>query len=534
MTIKLRPYQAEGLTALWNYFEGGGRGHPLIAWPTGTGKGIIPAVFIEYVLKTFPNQRFLMITHVKELIKQNLKNLKLIWPDSPVGVFSAGLKQKDTAFPIVFGGIQSMIKCPQIFGHRDIIFIDEAHLISVDESSMYLTFIAAMKLINPNVRVIGLTATPFRMGQGMLTDGKLFTDIVHDLTGMKGFNKLLEDGYLSPLIPKRTKTQFDISNVGILKGEFIASQLQKAVDKNEITFAGLRELVEASENRRSWLLFASGIEHSDHIAGMLGQFGIECASVHSKQSDAYNDAVIEAFKNFDLQAIVNYGKLTTGFDHPGIDLIGDFRPTMSVPLHIQKYGRGTRPTEFKSNCLVLDFAKNTERLGCINDPIIPRKKGEKAGDMPVKICEECGVYNHISARFCAGCGAEFNFKIKITSKAGHQELIKSETPIIETFDVEYVVYARKQKIDKETKIELSPPYVQATYFTGLRSFKENVFPEHQGYAKKLFENWWKQRHSIDPPQTTNEVLQHQSNLRIPKKIKVHVNTKWPAVVGTEW
>ena len=209
--IKLRDYQIEGLKAIWSYFADGGKGNPVIAWPTGTGKSIIPATFIMEIMKIWPNQRFLIITHVKELIKQNYDLMMELWPNAPAGIYSAGLKQKDIAFPIIFGGIQSMIKNPAQFGHRDIIIIDEAHLVSSNESSQYLTFIATMKIINPYLKVIGMSATPFRMGMGYITENGVFTDIVHDITGLDKFNQLIDDGYICPLVPKRTKTELDVS-----------------------------------------------------------------------------------------------------------------------------------------------------------------------------------------------------------------------------------------------------------------------------------------------------------------------------------
>lgn len=529
MKINLRPYQIDGLTAVWNYFQEGNTGNPVIAWPTGTGKSIIPAVFIMEVMKLWPNQRFLIITHVKELIKQNYDLMIELWPNAPVGIFSAGLKRKDTAYPIIFGGIQSMIKNPAQFGKRDIIFIDEAHLVSADESSQYLTFIATMKLINPYVKVIGMSATPFRMGMGYITDGGLFTHIVHDVTSLSAFNKLIDDGYISPLIPRRTKTEIDVSNVGIQNGDYIGSQLQKAADKNEITYAGLREIVEYGSDRKSWLLFASGIEHAEHIAEMLTTFNIQCAAVHSKQADNYNDNAIQAFKSGELQSIVNYGKLTTGFNHPEIDLIGMFRPTLSVPLWVQMLGRGTRPVAGKNNCLVLDFARNTPRLGPINDPIIPRKKGEGVGDAPVKICEACGVYNHAAARVCSNCGEEFIFKIKIIKTSGTEELIKSDKPVIEVFDIERAIYVEKRATN-------GLPYVRITYYTrgGMQSFNENVFPEHSGLSRQKFKMWWQQRHTSEPPKTARDALKYISELRVPRKITVHVNLKYPEVLSCEY
>lgn len=526
--IELRPYQIDGLNALWSYFANGGTGHPVLAWPTGVGKSIVPAEFIKQAMKIWPNQRFLMITHVKELIEQNSEVMRLIWPNAPLGIYSAGLKQKQFQLPVVFGGIQSMIKRPQIFGHRDIIFIDEAHLVSQDESSQYLSFIATMTLINPHIKVIGMSATPFRMGQGRITDEGLFTDIVHDLTGIDQFNKLIADGFLAPLVPRRTKTELDVSGVSMANGDYIGSQLQDAVDKNEITYAGLREMVEAGHDRKSWLIFSSGIEHAEHIAEMLCSFGVDCAPVHSKRTADYNDAAIRAFKDGSLRSIVNFSKLTTGFNHPGIDLIGDFRPTMSIPLHIQKLGRGTRPAPNKRNCLVLDFGRNVPRLGPINDPIIPNKKSKEPGEVPVKICEMCGVYNHLKVRFCTNCGNEFQFQIKIVPKSGTDEImVKSDLPVIELFNVTHAIYMKRQKDGK-------PPYIRATYYCGLRAFSENVFPEAVGYGRHLFNNWWRQRHVSEPPLNTTEALKFISELRTPKRISVWANKKWPEIMSAEY
>jgi len=555
--IQLRPYQTDGLDAIWNYFQSGNIGNPVLAWPTGTGKSVVPAIFIESVMRLWPTQRFLMITHVKELIQQNYNVLLKVWFNAPVGIYSAGLKQKDYAHSIVYGGIQSMIKNPMQFGFRDIIFIDEAHLISQEDSSMYLTFIAAMKLINPNLKVIGLTATPFRMGQGYITDGGLFTDIVHDLTSMDNFNKLISDGYLAPLIPLRTKTELNVNEVSVQKGEFVASSLQKAVDKQEITFQGLREVVDAGANRNAWLLFASGIEHAEHIAEMLGSFGIDCAPIHSKRPSNYNDDAINAFKSGELKSLVNYGKLTTGFDYPSIDLIGMFRPTLSVPLWIQMLGRGTRPvypagmpletveqrleairSSHKQNCLVMDFARNTPRLGPINDPQIPRKKGEGQGEVPIKICDNCGAYNHTRVQFCCQCGNEFEFKIKIKAKAGTEELIRTndkiETPIIELFDVDRVSYNRHIKIDRKTKTALSAPMIKVQYMCGLRMFNEWVLMQGTGLNLHKAHEWWRMRTKENIPVTTDEALSRLSELRVPRKIEVHVNLKYPEIKRVIW
>lgn len=524
--ITPRWYQQEAIAAIYHYFMSKD-GNPLIGLPTGTGKSLIPALFIYNVMRQWPNQRFLLLTHVKELIQQNADVIREVWDNVPLGIYSAGLKEKNPVMPIVYAGVQSAKNHPYLFGHRDIIFIDEAHLVNQDEASMYIGFLQVMKALNPKVKVIGLSATLYRMGQGMLHDGSLiFTDVIYDKTNFEGFNQLLNDKVMKPLIPLRTKIELDVSNVGMAKGEFIQSQLQHAVDVAQVTWESLRELVEAGHNRRSWLIFASGIEHAEHIAAMLGQFGIDCAAVHSKQAPEYNDRAIRAFKDFSLRAIVNYGKLTTGFNHPAIDLIGMLRPTMSVPLWVQMLGRGTRP--IGENCLVLDYARNAPRLGPINDPVIPRKKGEGAGDVPIKLCDHCGAFNHIKVKTCVNCGREFTFEIKITKRSGDAELIKSDLPIIEEFKVDNVIYAKNVKAGKS-------PNIKVTYQCGLRSFNEWLLPEYPGgLPRHKFHEWWRQRHLLPPPSTVDDALKYTHECKVPKKIKVWLNKRYPEITGVEF
>ncbi len=538
--MQLRYYQQDALDALYNYFITHPNGNPLIALPTGTGKSVLPAAFINGIMRSWPMQRFGMITHVKELIQQNAEELLKLWPEAPLGIHSAGLKQRDYAHPIIYGGVRSMVKKADWFGHRDIIFIDEAHLLSGDSESEYHSLLSMVKLINPNLKIVGMTATKYRMGMGLLTSNGIFTDIVYDKTDYEGFNELLDAGYMAPLIPQRTRTEFDLSNVSIQNGEFVATQLQGAVDKAEVTYEAIKELVHFGQDRKCWLLFASGIEHAEHIAEQLGAFGIDCAPVHSKRPAEYNDAAIKAFKNFELRAIVNYGKLTTGFNHPWIDLIGMLRATLSVPLWVQMLGRGTRPATWladipgsfnKTNCKVFDFARNTPRLGPINDPQIPKMKKGEAGEMPVKLCEYCGAYNHTKVTFCCQCGEAFTFQVKIISKAGTDELIKTAatepTPIIETMKVLNATYTKHQ--GKSGK----PPTIKVMYFTTGLAYTEYVCLEHGGMAGKMARDWWRKRSPKEPPATVDEAL-HNNALRCPRFIRVHVNLKYPEILAVEF
>lgn len=556
-----RWYQTEAELAPFRYYEKGGTGNGLICMPTGTGKSLVIANFIKRVFSLYPNQRIMMLTHVKELIEQNAEKLLRVWPTAPLGIYSAGLNSRDMILPIVYGGVKSVknaiertnnlasdlnnMNVHAHFGHRDLVLIDECHLFSEKEDTDYAYVIKELKKINPNLKVIGLTATPYRMKQGHLTDkGGIFDEVIYDITALEPFNRLIAEGFLAPLIPQPTDTFYDISQVKISGGDYVLKQLQKAVNIDKKTYEACVEMVTKGSDRKTWLVFTSGIEHSDKVADCLNYLGIKAVSVHSKKPEKENTQAIKELKNGTIRAIVNADKLTTGFDCPAIDLIGMLRHTLSPGLWVQMLGRGTRPSPEtgKVNCLVLDFARNTERLGPINDPVIPKAPGAKksTGEVPVKICPICSTYVHTTAKFCPGikddgeeCGYEFQFQNKLF-ESSHKELIKSDLPQIEYFKVDAVFYNLHEKRDKITGMLSGPPSMKVSYVCGLRMFFEWICLEHVGNSSKQARDWWRMRHYEEPPKTSFEAVQKSNQLRKPTQIKVWVNKKYPEILSADF
>lgn len=538
MSFNLRWYQEESINALLSYNF---NKNPLLALPTGAGKSVIIAEFIRRALVLYPNTRIMMLTHVKELVQQNAEKLLSVWPNAPLGIFSAGLRQKDTGYPITFGNMQSVVSymksCNEQevphFGYIDLLIVDECHLISEKDETSYRTIINELLKVNPNIRVIGLTATPYRMKSGSLLEGGIFGEVIYDITQSDQFLRLIRDGYLSPLIPKRTQVEIDVSNVSLIGGEYNLSQLAKVSDKNEITYNAVREIVETglSQNRKAWLIFATSVEHCEHINAMLLSMGIDSATCHSKLKFKENDENIVAFKEGKLRCLVNNNKLTTGFDNPNIDLIGMLRPTQSVGLWLQMMGRGTRISPNKENCLVLDFAGNTKRLGPINEPNIPnrnKKKGEKISGAPVKVCAQCDCYNHARASVCNVCGAEFDMSPNLFAHSSSLELIVDNSPQYETFIVDNVIYnEHRTKNGKSTLL--------VTYMCGLNArYNEYICLEHEGWALKQARDWWRQRSGEDAPRTVYEALAKAQKLKKPISITVHTNKKYPEIVSVSF
>jgi DNA repair protein RadD len=524
----LRPYQLAAIDAVYNYFATHA-GNPIIALPTGTGKSVVIAEFCRKVLITFPGQKIIIATHSKELIEQNHAKIVEHWPVAPAGIFSASVGRRDIA-PITFVGIQTVAKNPGQFGHVDLLMIDECHLVGQSANAQYLKFIAGLKQVNPNLKTIGLTATPFRLGMGMLTEGGVFTDICYDLTERTAFNRLIAEGYIAPLTTRKTETELDVSGVGKSGGEFISTELQDAVDKSPITSAALTEACKYGVDRKSWLIFAAGLEHADHICEMLVLMGVPTAVVSGDLLKPERERILRDFKAGIYRAVVNMNVLTTGFDFPGIDLIVMLRPTSSPGLWVQMLGRGTRPAEGKKDCLVLDFAGNTKRLGPINDPIIPRKKGASGGggQAPVRLCPVCNCYSHASARECEACGEIFPTSIKIQAASSQAQVIADDLPQIVEFKVTGVSFHRHDKPGR-------PPSLRVSYVCGLRRFDQWVCLEHTGYAQYKAAQWWNEHGSTPVPTTVDEALvRAPAELAQPKAIYVWTNCKHPEIMRYEF
>lgn len=543
--MQLRYYQDDAVCAVLNYLDNNTTGNPVVAMPTGTGKSVVIAEIVRRVLMRWPTIRFMMATHVKELIAQNADKLHTMLPGVDLGIYSAGLKQKTALSPVVYGGVASMVKNPKLFGHRHLMLVDECHLISDTNEAMYLTLIDQLRIMNPKLRVVGFTATPYRMGLGLLTNGRMFDAICYDDTTLERFNQLIAQGYLAMLIPQQTDAYID--KEGVLTsstGDYVQAQAEDRA--MQVTRAALTEAVMKHRHTRfSWLVFAGGLKHCYQIRDILTELGVTCTVIHSNSKDypiteKERDDRIADFKAGKYQAVINYGVLTTGFDHPPIDMIIMLRLTKSVPLWVQMLGRGTRPFDGnhifppKKNCLVLDFARNTRLLGPINDPIIPQKKGGGVGDAPVKICECCGTYNHISVKWCVGCGEEFQFAVKIHKQADDAELIRDLDPVYERFYVTQVYYSR-HKPSKFSKSGLDT--LKVAYFVKGQAlpFYEYICIEHKGHARNSAVNWWSQRSATDCPATIEEALQQLSALREPTMLTVWTNaTPLPVIVRCDY
>lgn len=536
----LRPYQQDALDALYSYF-GKFDGNPLIVLPTGMGKSVVFAEFLRGAVQSWPDTRAVGVTHVRELIQQTVTALLRLWPDAPVGIYSAGLGKKDLRAQIVMAGIQSIYRQAYQVQRCDLVTVDECHLIPRNSDTMYGRFLRELKEINPYMKTVGFTATPFRLDSGMLHkgDGALFHGIAYEMTILEA----VQQGYLTEIVPKQTDTTLNVEGVGTRGGEFIAGQLEAAVDIDATTQAAVREIIELGANRRSWLVFAAGVKHAEHIRDAIRAHGITAETVTGDTPTDERDRILRDFKAGRVRSLTNVSVLTTGFDAPGVDLIAMMRPTKSAGLYVQMLGRGTRlidgaignlPTpadrleaiakSAKPNCLMLDFAGNARRHGPV-DRIKVSEPGKGEGEAPIKVCPDCATICYAGVRVCPDCGHEFPPPEPEVSRAADTAPVLSSQIQTEWVDVDRVDYARHDR--KE------PNSLRVEYTCGMSTHREWVCFEHVGYARQKACAWWAERSSEPVPATVGEALSACERLPWPARIGLQPDGKYTRIVGYE-
>ncbi len=524
MPLVLRPYQESALAALDRYF-GSAKGNPLIVAPTGSGKSLMIAEFCRRALTSWPETTILMLTHVRELVQQNADELRGLWPEAPVGIYSAGLGLRQVR-PITFGGIQSLYDQAPKLGHVDLVLVDEAHLVPAAGEGMYRTLLADLQKVNPLVKVIGFTATPFRTDSGRLTDeGGIFTDVAYDIDLLM----LVRDGFLSRLISSPVKDEgvIDTTGVHVRAGEFVQSELEQAA--MGVVEPALREVVRFGATRKSWLIFASGVDHGFEVAAKLGDlFKIDARMIEGGTPKEQRDEITSDFKAGKLRALVNANVLTTGFNAPNVDLIVLLRATKSPGLMVQMCGRGMRNSPGKSNCLVLDFGGNFDRHGPIN-AIRPRRRrvdGSMSDPEPVKprLCFVCGQQEVVRADVCQFCGDPWPKHDPSHGTTASTAPVLAEPRRLE---VKQVAYSPHVKPGKTTSMVVS-------YHTSDGWLDEWICLEHTGFARQKATQWWNQRGMRPIPSTIQEALERVDELRVPEAIHAGMEGRFWRITAYYW
>jgi len=490
--IKLRWYQSESVKYTFDYLKKYKDRNPCIVLPTGAGKTIVMAEICKKAMQW--GRRVLILAHVKELLSQTYGKICEYCPEADVGLYSAGLGRRDLGNQIIVGGIQSVFNKAWDMGPFDLIIIDEMHLIPVETEGRYNTFLNQAREVNKAVRLVGLTATPYRLKGGYVYgEDNLFNDISYEV----GVRKLIEEGYLCKLSCKASIHKFDDAGLHTKMGEFIDAELDEKLNKEEVIRAACEEIDEYTKYRHKVLVFCVNIDHCEKVRKELQQYGTT-GSLHSRTSPGERDRQIWSFKNGHIKFFCNVNILSTGFDAPDVDCIVMLRPTKSAGLYYQQVGRGFRLFPTKEDCLVLDYAGNIMRLGPV-DMIVPKKKGSGDGEAPAKICPQCQEVVSISLTLCPACGFVFPIKEDVphSSKASMDMIISEE--ISKRVKVSEMLLRKHVKKYPDGS---SKNMVKATYYGNyLEGDRYNYFItiEHSGYAREKALIWIKKHFAVNVP-----------------------------------
>ncbi|QYK49104.1 MAG: DEAD/DEAH box helicase [Phycisphaeraceae bacterium] len=499
--LVLRRYQQDAVDAVYAHFRARpASDSPCVVIPTGGGKTPVIAAIAKDVA-TLWNGRVLVLAHVKELLEQNAEKIRKMAPDVPVGVYSAGLRRRELRHPVTVAGIQSIWKRAGELGPVDLIMVDEAHMVSDAESGMYRSFLADARLVNPNVRMLGLTATPYRYKSGPIcTPDNIFNTICYEV----GVRDLIDLGFLAALRSKAGSMEVDTSGLHMRGGDFVQSEVEELMDDVFRVESACQEIIDLTRDRASVLIFACGVQHGQHVVDVLRQkHGVECGFITAETPAPTRAALIDRFKQASLKFLCNVNVLTTGFDAPNVDCIAMLRPTASTGLYYQMVGRGFRLHPGKSDCLVLDFAGNISRHGPV-DAVVPEECAVEFGTGPTKECPRCDATVALGVMTCPECGHEFPERARKSHHhtAGTEGILSGQVSreVVKVLGISYHVH-RKRGDDS------APPTMRVEYRIGLADvIKEWVCFEHQGYARARAEAWWTRRSRERVPLTVEDAV----------------------------
>lgn len=531
-------YQKESVDATIEAMHSGKINNPVIEAPTGSGKSVIVANLIDRLKKEKEDCKILQFAHQYELIDQNSDCFNNWFPQYYWGACARELGRRNTQNDIIFCQIQTAINYANDFGFVDYIIIDEAHWGVSSENTMYHKLIDVLKAKNPQLKVIGLTATPFvGVGKSILSMG-----IFNDLSYKIGIEVLIKEGILcEPVCSKRHDLQADLSKVKTnANGEFNLLQMEKAFTDNDLTEKVLQELIAVASHRNKWLIFCSNVQHTKDVCARLNELGIKSEYIiGDKKEGKDRKQILNDFKKGDYKALVNYGVLTTGVDVKDIDTIVMLRGTKSPGLWLQILGRGMRTHPTKTECLVLDYGGNIERFGAIDQISFKKKRDGKVvlTTMPVRICpnKQCGSQNPVSAKVCKYCGTEFP-KAEMLDVGPSHDSTFSEGRLLSTQKL-----APKQvKVDqveykKHVKRSNGSVSLKVMYRSGIKFYQEFVSLENPR-MKQISYNWWTFRanNNLSVPLTVDDALKRVNELRVPHTIYISKNGKYENVTKHEF
>ncbi|AGH94467.1 DEAD/DEAH box helicase [Pseudobdellovibrio exovorus] len=389
---QLRDYQQQAVNNVIRFFQV--RKDPaVIVLPTGAGKSLVIAE-----LARIAKGRVLVLAHVKELVEQNYEKYKSYGLSA--GIFSASLGKKDWNQKAIFGSVQSVARAPdEFFDNFSLLVIDECHRVAEDSDTQYQGVISKLRERNPDLCILGLTATPYRLGLGWIYEfshtGELKTDkkrffkqCVYELP----LSYMIKNKFLTtPVKVDIPVTSYDFSELTEKDRAYTTAEVEEVLkSQKHLTPLIIKNIIDITEryNRKGVMIFSSTVKHAEEIMSHLPPQDSRVVLGDTDISE--RDRIVNDFKEKKFKYLVNVSVLTTGFDAPHVDVIAILRPTESNSLYQQIVGRGLRLSEDKKDCYVLDYT------GIGHDIFAPEisDRRPRKDTVPVVVpCPACGFHN---------------------------------------------------------------------------------------------------------------------------------------------
>ncbi len=504
-----------------------------------SGKSVVCAEICRKAVVDFKG-RVMVVTFRKELLTQNHAKISSLLPFGVTsGLFSAGLRKYAKEDEVIVAGIQSCYNKAHWFGRRHLVVVDECHTIPNEGEGMYRTFIKELSELNPNLRIIGMTATPYRTGEGLLYgDGMLFNHLCYSAP----IQRLMDEGYLCKITSKPSSVEYDTSKLHIRNGEFIEREMASLFDDSTKIEAACKEIVAKCADRKSILVFTTSVNHAQHVADKLHEMtGEEIGVVTGETLAIERESILNRFTKGELRFCVNINILSTGYDSPRIDAVVMLRATASPGLFAQIIGRVLRIHPSKQNGLLLDFGENIKRHGPIDSPEYGKcKKKTRSKDAteeaegPQKRCPCCNTMVPAGLRVCA-CGFAFP-----KPKLNHENEADTESKVIsepEPFEVKEVYFSRHTKRESNGKPDtLRMDYICVRDEEGNMNevtISEWICIEHEGFAQGKAKKWWSERSQAPFPESIDEGLDlmNRGAVAMPRSLVARREGKWWRIVS---
>lgn len=379
----------------------------LVEAATGSGKSVIVALLAQTLHKLSGGKRVLCLAPSAELVTQNAEKYQAI--GEKCSIYSASAGQKSLRHQVVFATEGTFKKVAKRLGGEFAgVIVDECHRLTPTIQKI----IEDMRLSSPTLRVCGLSATPYRLGDGFIfgvdPDGKALPETIardpyfHQCVYSIGARLLLELGFLTPLRAGTINaSQYDTSGLKVQSnGQYSQATVKAAFEGwGRKTSAIIADVVAQTQDATGVMIFAATVQHAKEVMASLHPDNARLITGETPKGE--RDKIIKDFKARKFLYLVNVGVLTTGFDAPNVSHIAILRATESVSLLQQIMGRGMRLYEGKTECVVLDYAGNIERHCPDGDLYAPQIKAayQSAGGEPIEcVCESCSKVNVFSAR----------------------------------------------------------------------------------------------------------------------------------------